>query len=1633
MTLTGSGNTSFTVLLTISHNWIASVVIEAHSNWLFADEVDTSSWVLPDYDDSDWNVKHYGEFPPYNGRRFYRIHVSLDTRALEYSGSLLLGLRGRNDSSLYIDGDAVFEHLCPLSRPLTHRPTALDEDAFNGTETPYFQYTLPAHRLGASLVVAVQTDAAIAQSVPDVFDAVAVMLPRHASRLLDGVAKSAHAKDFYSNPLGQALDGNRQSAWRIAGSRADFAFTFSRGRFEYLNEYAITAAQLETARPVSWVVRGCLQSSEESCREVGCDVKLEESCDVKSEVGCETGCEASCDVLDVRQDVSWLGTSQTRRFAMNGRARAYRSYRIDFGGRGAQHSLVEATGAEMAIGEIAMGCSPQPAPAMLRYPVAAVEGWVDFPLSVAPVVNEYEDFAVVPALPAGLTLHPATGVLSGVLTQPFAGQFTVSARHRALRTVANTTLAVSVSGILSSPTSRVVCPETARLVRLKWASLQHSHLEAWELRHNGTVLAAGRGVDAGEDALVQSRVFCLPLGDYTLHQRVLASHAATRAGHLTLQLHAPVPCADSTGNGVNGGGDGGNGGGDNDDGDDGGGVNGGGGVNNGVNGGAGDARQSYDFHTLTVLPFAECDAAWSELPASPFTLRCDAFAFTTRLLLDANTQWHANTDDWVDKRWYSTHYDETPSWFVTTTASLPFFRSEARLRLWLSVDKAAAESYELLLRGSTRVSLFLNGYKLGSKEAPRRDSWFAYRLSADLLHDGTNLLALSFASDDGHGPCSDSPIAVLLQPVLARSAPLTYESLSIATSSPPIAGFPPQALFDSNPLSEWRGALENGRLQLTVELPPTTLFYLNEYCVVSSSTAPDYDPAGWSLKGRLASGWWVSLSAVSSVHFFQRGEKRCFPVLAQTPPLLSELQISFASFWREGFVQLSEILLNCVAFARVPLPPFEYRPCTLAVVKNVELARSDTPCAFYSAYTIEPSLPWGLAIDSGNGQVFGKLDKVLPDTTFTVHALSYAQEVRTTLTLQFRECEAPMSLLHLQLSDLDSTALLSFRLTAGPAGTSGATIASQQIPLASSSQDYFYCVASGAYSLQFHDRRNAGFLDTHFALAVDGVLVHAGYFNPGFSNIHVDFTTGFLLPRQTPWYYSLDGSTPPAQWFRTIDSVHETWEVAQPGAFPAPLARTQYFKTVMDLQTLPVALASQVAYVIEVNVKGGVCVYVDGKEVLRHRLPLGVLTPQTRPTASFPQTRSVFGSVSVQFAEWEEKVVVIAAEVHDADVQSTSDFWMRVRLVPDESQCEFEATVSSNKEAAISDLAAVFNNRYYDKMVVRDECEDVELFFDLEATSYQYVTELCLFTGNTAGEYPHALALDGGVVTGNTTVSGTVSGIANTVSGTAARTTTPTGEEVTWEELFAEEGLWFPKVAYGISQCFHFYNEKSYAHFRLRLRDCEHKDAMEVAEVEFFSRRLDGFCEDASSASRTRTPSGEWKGYACPALYWGRLLRYCENGTWSQEVNYCRPVSPTAFKYPAEMFMVRRKQFVSIVPTVVGKELLFAIDAVPKGMRFDNSTGELSGFYQEDRVMMKVEVTVVNPSGRQQTSFALYVVNHNEDLLLVIAGLAIACLLLLAVYIVIVMRRSSESVEREAERSHLHTKELPKNMLPLLV
>ena len=62
------------------------------------------------------------------------------------------------------------------------------------------------------------------------------------------------------------------------------------------------------------------------------------------------------------------------------------------------------------------------------------------------------------------------------------------------------------------------------------------------------------------------------------------------------------------------------------------------------------------------------------------------------------------------------------------------------------------------------------------------------------------------------------------------------------------------------------------------------------------------------------------------------------------------------------------------------------------------------------------------------------------------------------------------------------------------------------------------------------------------------------------------------------------------------------------------------------------------------------------------------------------------------------------------------------------------------------------------------------------------------------------------------------------------------------------------------------------------------------------------------------------------------------------------------------------------------------------------------------------------------------VVNNNEELIVMVAFLAAACLIGAVVYISVLLSTSnSEKVKKEAERSHLHTKQLPEKMLPLLV
>ena len=441
----------------------------------------------------------------------------------------------------------------------------------------------------------------------------------------------------------------------------------------------------------------------------------------------------------------------------------------------------------------------------------------------------------------------------------------------------------------------------------------------------------------------------------------------------------------------------------------------------------------------------------------------------------------------------------------------------------------------------------------------------------------------------------------------------------------------------------------------------------------------------------------------------------------------------------------------------------------------------------------------------------------------------------------------------------------------------------------------------------------------------------------------------------------------------------------------------------MDVSSILSSLQKYSAYVIDIRVRGGAIVYVDGVEVLRHQMPQGRVTKDTMPLSTFLEPSVVTVSVSIQFNPFTKDVVVIAAELHDMTVQSISTFQLGVRLLRNGSMCNIHGKITVNKpESSVLNPNQLIDGKYYNKMVINESCEDIEVVLDTEHLEYHYVTELCLFTANTAGEYPHTVGLDGGVQTTN----------------------------ITWTPLYSTE-VGFQRVAYGQYACFRLFNEQSFSLFRLHFADCEHKNQLEVAEIEFYSNRLDGFCEDETES---RTPSGEWKDMGCPDLYIGKYLRFCENGTWSQSINKCIPKAPIAFKYKASVFYVTRRDMIDLTPSVVGAEILFETSIIPQGLFFDNETGSFVGVYNGDDLQVNVTVTAKNMGGYQSTTFTLVVVNNNEELIVMVAFLAAACLIGAVVYISVLLSTSnSEKVKKEAEKSHLHTKLLPEKMLPLLV
>ena len=403
---------------------VASVIIHGSSNWSFSDSFE-EDWYSPSFDDSEWRRKRYGDFPPYEGSRFYRMRSNVSCEALQHSGAIMFALHGRNYSSLYANGYTIYRALWALSLSVTPRDTFVpeSEDDFG-----YFLFSIaPSSVLRRCVdavvpfVVAATSTSASSAEQRDFFDMSVFLVPETSVRTGDSTLSSRHGKDFFKNPIALATDNNRFTGWKARGFFADFTMTLNHRRYEYLNAYRVTCGEEASSRPSSWIVRGCVENWD----------------------------GWGCEILDSRDRVQWAGTATTVEFAMNALGKPYRRFSIDFRSPAGGCSRAESTsdGREVFISEIGFLARAAAPMRELRYPASTLSALVgQTNVYLQPLSPGFTDFSVDPEFPKSLRLESLSGVVTGVVAEPGKERFTITAKQAVTLEDANTTLTITSEG-----------------------------------------------------------------------------------------------------------------------------------------------------------------------------------------------------------------------------------------------------------------------------------------------------------------------------------------------------------------------------------------------------------------------------------------------------------------------------------------------------------------------------------------------------------------------------------------------------------------------------------------------------------------------------------------------------------------------------------------------------------------------------------------------------------------------------------------------------------------------------------------------------------------------------------------------------------------------------------------------------------------------------------------------------------------------------------------------------------------------------------------------------------------------------------------------------------------------------------
>ena len=677
-----------------------------------------------------------------------------------------------------------------------------------------------------------------------------------------------------------------------------------------------------------------------------------------------------------------------------------------------------------------------------------------------------------------------------------------------------------------------------------------------------------------------------------------------------------------------------------------------------------------------------------------------------------------------------------------------------------------------------------------------------------------------------------------------------------------------------------------------------------------------FENLGWSLAGQTKKVWLKNNKPYNQYKFanFGTGDSTSCP-------------------WKLSRIDLLSDNLN------VNIPELTYTELNPFV--NIEMAEAYPNSNSYFEFSVNPALPDGLHICPVSGMIYGTATQGRDTQTYTISARKATGETTSAqLTFDVEVCTGGRSLITVRMKVDSYPSENTYELYKGR-GDSGDLIASvDQMPVSNSLYYLDNCLNDDIYTFYAIDSYGDGWdISTGYMLTVDvgATIFEVKGVPSGPKPVRMPTSFSSYLPFQinySEWMVAKVGSAP-AGWTAVSYSGSE-FQAMKAAEIGTNEYITTYIRKSFDIPNLDDYQVLNVRVLYE----GGVAAYFNGKLVARFNLEenfkedtLGMAVHDTQTFSSFHIILPTMGAVV--------GANVLAFEVHAA---------------PDSANpVTFDATGIfgvENCSLVLDTFSSITGSTLYGK--------DVQDLFKFEIGQ---LGQIDTAPGNTI-EWT-VENLEGTVFNSFGLLAASLTSLSYSLEGTQNE-----GEENL--NMFSAVDIYV--YSREIMRQDSPLNYLPFKNFRWVV-DSRGPANLQLQSFLFYYCKASGeVCE--GDGEYPSVGEGQFSPAMCDYGFTGYKYRECHDGVLGEVfTEYCRYKIPSELEYPSRTVeVVKDVEMKPLVPTY--KELItsFRINkALPRGLKFDNVTGTISGTPEEEFTLGEFTIVGENPVGAVQTIINLSV------------------------------------------------------------